>query len=177
MMKKLFFCLFSTLLMWLLFACQSNKTEFVAHQFKAEFVGNYVDPGTPHTRRCPDRIHVNVVGEGKGTFIGQSILHADFCVAMPDTTLNHTAYGGPSDIFIIAENGDTLFIELSGKVIRGRQNDHPDHVISYWRDSFYIKGGTGKFADATGSGLTDDYNSILDSFSHHHWVGTISIPK
>ncbi len=55
--------------------------------------------------------------------------------------------------------------------------DHPDHVVSYWRDPYKILGGTGKFEGATGEGMTDDYNSSEDQNSHHHWKGTMTLLK
>ena len=63
------------------------------------------------------------------------------------------------------------------EVITGRLEDHPDYVVSYWRDPFEILGGTGRFEGAFGGGMTDDYNSSEDTNSHHHWKGTITMKK
>jgi hypothetical protein len=61
--------------------------------------------------------------------------------------------------------------------MEGRLSDRPSYVIEYWRDPFVILGGTGRFEGATGGGMTDDYNSALDPYSHHHWNGTITMVK
>jgi len=42
---------------------------------------------------------------------------------------------------------------------------------------FVILGGTGRFEGATGGGMTDDYNSSEDPYSHHQWVGKITLVK
>ena len=81
------------------------------------------------------------------------------------------------EAYFVAANGDSLFVYVSGQVIGGRMDDHPDYVVSYFRDPFIIKDGTGRFKGATGGGTTDDYNSSQDIYSHHHWVGTITMMK
>ena len=68
-------------------------------------------------------------------------------------------------------------MSVEGAVLPGRLDDHPEEVVSYWRDPFVILGGTGRFEDASGGGMTDDYNSSEDNNSHHHWVGTITMKK
>ena len=78
---------------------------------------------------------------------------------------------------MVAANGDILYISGEGFVIDGRLDDHPEYVISYWRDPFVILGGTGRFEGATGEGWTDDYNSSEDPNSHHNWTGTITMVK
>jgi hypothetical protein len=50
----------------------------------------------------------------------------------------------------------------------GRLDYHPDYVNSYWKDPMIVLGATGRFAGATGTFMTDDYNSDLDPNSHHH---------
>ncbi len=84
---------------------------------------------------------------------------------------------GPCLVSLVAQNGDSLFITQKGRVMEGRLDDHPDYVTSYWRDPIKIVGGTGRFEGATGSGISDDYNSSLDAYSHHYWKGTITLVK
>jgi hypothetical protein len=48
---------------------------------------------------------------------------------------------------------------------------------NFAKDPFKILGKTGRFKGASGSGMTDDYNSDLDPYSHHHWKGTITLVK
>jgi hypothetical protein len=40
-----------------------------------------------------------------------------------------------------------------------------------------VMGGTGSFEGATGTIMSDDYNSSEDPYSHHHWKGTITMVK
>ncbi len=140
--------------------------------FKVDYVGEY----GPFGARCPGQVNVIVDGEGTGTHVGRSTIHFDFCgTPQPDGSF---IYGDPdATAYIIAANGDSLFVSASGTVVPGRMDDHPEYVTSHWRDPFEILGGTGRFEGATGEGMTDDYNSALDPYSHHHWEGTITMIK
>jgi len=148
-----------------------SRTETVP--FDAEFTGTYTSV-QPDSLRCgPGQwFHTIVDCTGKGTVLGNFTTHFDFCFE------NDGYYPGDHMIaYMIADNGDTLFVQSAGQVLEGRQEDHPEHVTSYWRDPFEILGGSGKFKGATGGGMGDDYNSNLDENSHHHWVGTITMIK
>ena len=70
-----------------------------------------------------------------------------------------------------------LFVSISGNVIQGRLDDQPEYITSYWQDPFEILGGTGRYEGASGSGMSNDYNSSMDSNSHHNWSGTITMKK
>lgn len=145
----------------------TDKT--VTVPFKVDYLGNYtfVDvDGTCGT----GYLHVIVDGQGTGTHLGNSTVHFDFCVY-------DNGYYGPTVSQMVAANGDILYVSCQGQVIDGRLDDHPSYVTSYWRDPFVILGGTGRFKGATGEGLTDDYNSSEDPYSHHHWTGTITLLK
>lgn len=163
-----------------------EKPVMVTLPFDVHYLGNYVSDET-NEQRCgsyPGYDHEIVDGAGWGTLVGKSWIHFDFCVSMADDPL-YWPYGNdvPKDSYgkyyeyIIADNGDSLYINCSGRVISGRLPNMPVYVNSYWKDPFEILGGTGQFRGATGKGMTDDYNSDLDSYSHHHWVGTITIVK
>ena len=147
---------------------------FVTVPFKAKFIGDYryvgpdIEEYTGLEPRC-EFARVIVDFEGNGTHLGKFTGNFDFC-AGPE------GYG-PSDSYMVAANRDTLFVSISGNVINGRLDEHPEYVISYWQDPFVILGGTGRFEGATGSGMSDDYNSSLDPNSHHNWNGTITMKK
>ena len=168
-MKKVLVLLAGGLILLAFPRCSNTETQ----PFDAEFTGVYTSV-VPDSVRCGPGLWANVIVDCKGNaeVLGDFICHFDFCADgeghYPGTGM--TAY-------MVAECGDTLFIEGGGQVMEGRLEEHPDHVISYWRDPFKILGGTGKFEGATGSGMTDDYNSIKDENSHHHWVGTITLVK
>lgn len=139
--------------------------------FKVEYVGEYTAQFI--SEKCGEDPNYNIIvdGEGNGTHVGESTIHFDFCF---DAS---TGIYGNQDSYIVASNGDTLFISCEGQVIEGRLPEHPDDVNSWWKDPFVILGGTGKFEGATGSGMTDDYNWDRDPYSHHHWEGTIVLNR
>ena len=152
--------------------------------FEAYFTGVYV--GMYHEGdaefNCAPIYDCRVMVEAKGTakHLGKFTTSFDFCACGPDDPdiegLDFQYEGGES--CFIAANGDQLFLTTEGSsVVVGRLPEHPEYVTSYWKDKFEITGGTGRFADATGSGTTDDYNSSIDPYSHHHWTGTITLKK
>ena len=153
----------------------NDKSHFVTVPFKADFIGVYIHAGpdfeelTGLEPKC-EFARVIVDFEGNGTHLGKFTGNFDFCVG-PD------GYG-QTDAYMVAANGDSLFVSIAGNVIDGRIEDyHPDYVVSYWQDPFEILGGTGRFEGATGSGVSDDYNSSRDPNSHHSWYGTITMKK
>lgn len=156
---------------------KNSDEKMVTVPFKADFVGTYVyGPFGKPTDKCD--INVFVDGIGTASHMGNSTVHFDFCVnpIFEGDVFVRGEYGN-ADAYIVAANGDKLFVSVEGAVLPGRLDDHPEYVVSYWRDLFVILGGTGRFEGATGGGITDDYNSSEDPNSHHHWVGTITMKK
>jgi hypothetical protein len=154
---------------------KKGETEMVTLPFEITALGNYVyfGPDTLPDPKCGEPYaawRVIVDGSGSGTPIGEFTMHFDFCGDEESKYGNN--YG-----FLLNENGDTLFISCEGQVFDGRLDDHPEFVTSYWKDPFTLTGGSGVFEGASGSGTTDDYNSSEDPYSHHHWVGTITMMK
>ncbi len=151
-----------------------DKPVYVTVPFKAEFLGDYIHAGpdleelTGLEPKC-EFARVIVDFEGNGTHLGKFTGNFDFCVG-PE------GYG-QTDAYMVAANGDILFVSIEGQVIPGRLDDHPEYVVSYWRDPFVILGGTGRFEGASGGGTSDDFNSSQDSNSHHSWNGTIKMKK
>lgn len=152
-----------------------HKTKFVTVPFEAQFIGDYKYAGpdeedaTGLEPKC-DNVRVIVDFEGSGTPIGNITGNFDFCVG-PEGGY------GQTEAYMVTEKGDSLFISISGKVIQGRLDDMPEYVTSYWQDPFEILGGTGRYQGATGSGMSNDYNSSQDINSHHNWSGTITMMK
>lgn len=151
--------------------------------FEAELVGEYVGLFFPGDEgfECGEPFNCRVLVDaiGTATHMGKITAHFDFCACGPDDAsipgLDNQY--GPTETYFVAANGDKLFLSCQGSVVGGRLPDHPEYVNSYWRDPFIIVGGTGRFAGATVGGMTDDYNSNLDPYSHHHWTGTIKLVK
>ena len=148
-----------------------NRTETL--QFDADFTGVYtaVNPDSVACGPGP-WMHITVDCSGAEATLGKFTTHFEFCAD------DQGYYPGKQMVaYMIAENGDSLFVSCAGQVIEGRMEDHPGHVVSYWRDPFDILGGSGKFKGATGEGMTDDFNSSEDQNSHHHWKGTMTLLK
>ena len=149
-----------------------SSDKMVTVPFKAEYTGTYkVFPAEFDTEKCPGLGEVTVDGVGQATHLGNSKVHFNFCVDISDLSYFDTY------AYLEAANGDMIYIDVSGNVIPGRTEDHPDYVVSYWRDPFTILGGTGRFEGASGGGYSDDYNSSEDPYSHHNWEGTITMKK
>jgi hypothetical protein len=158
----------------------SNKEDGmkkVTVPFKADFLGDYVliDPGNVECAEDGFVVKVGVDFEGTATHLGKFTGSFEFCAGGPDDPdiEGPDRQYGPTISHMEAANGDILYVSCWGS----RAEDHPEHVVSYWRDPFIIIGGTGRFEGATGSGYTDDFNSTLDNNSHHHWKGTITLIK
>lgn len=154
--------------MLLVFSCKGPENQ----PFEADFTGTYTAVYPDSVLCGPGSMHIIVDFSGENELLGSFTGNFDFCA----DSLGY--YPGPRmGAYLVAENGDTLLISCAGQVLQGRQDDHPEYVVSYWRDPFKILGGTGKFEGATGSGMTDDYNSNQDQNSHHRWKGTITLLK
>ncbi|WP_340110735.1 hypothetical protein [Maribellus mangrovi] len=152
---------------------KDGDLKMVTVPFIVNYLGTYMPPGD----KCgPDVFNVIVDGVGDGTHVGCSTIHFDFCILGASADGDSTYYGD-TYAYIVADNGDSLFVSIEGAVVEPPLEDHPDYVVNYWRDPFEILGGTGRFEGATGGGWSDDYNSTEDNYSHHHWEGTITMVK
>ena len=151
------------------------STQFEQHDFTIDFAGVYTynGPDTLETPKCTDTLadwRVMVEAEGTSDFFGPITMFFDFCG-------NNRGFYGNCEAILVDSQNDSLFLTCSGRVIAGRTAEHPDHVNSYWKDDFIIQDGTGKYEMAFGEGKTNDFNSDLDTLSHHLWKGTISIAR
>ncbi|MCY1722227.1 hypothetical protein OU798_17870 [Prolixibacteraceae bacterium Z1-6] len=149
---------------------KDGDVKMVTVPFNVDYLGTYQPLG--------DKCDVNVIvdGIGTGTHVGNSTIHFDFCILSNSADGDSTYYGN-TYAYIVAANGDTLFVSIEGAVVEPPLDDHPDYVVNYWRDPFKILDGTGRFEGATGGGWSNDYNSTEDNYSHHHWEGTIKMKK
>jgi len=158
-----------------LFACSKSDQQPISvmnegsELFEATFVGNYTFVGADPENCGIDKIRKIIDGKGTSTPLENSVVHLELCCC--------TEGYGSSNCYLLTDEGEMLYVSLEGKLIQGRSDEHPDYVTSYWKDQFRILGGTGRFERATGGGITDDYNSSLDPYSHHHWTGTITLVK
>jgi len=154
---------------------KNDLKETVTLGFNLVFTGTYDYQGPDEGKCGPFLPYVNVInnGEGTGTHFGKLKSHFDFCVDVRDSSYPN----GYVDAYFEDENGDRLFVTVSGFVLSGRVPGMPSFANSYFKDPFVITGGTGRFYGATGAGMTNDYNSSKDPNSHHHWQGKINLPK
>ncbi|MBT8287180.1 MAG: hypothetical protein HKN00_05900 [Flavobacteriaceae bacterium] len=112
-------------------------------------------------------------GEGTGSHLGHFTHYFDFCFDTTDGSYPEDYIEG----YFEDENGDRLFVEVAGFVIPGRLPGMPNFAVSYFKDPWVIIGGTGRFEGATGYGMTNDYNSAKDPYSHHNWKGRIILQE
>lgn len=153
----------------------ANSPKTVTLGFNLVFTGTYEYTG-PDEAKCgtfPPMVNVINVGEGTGTHFGKMTSHFDFCVDITDSSYPN----GFEVAYLMDEDGDKLFVYVEGFVLPGRVPGMPNFANSYFKDPFTITGGTGKFEGASGSGMTNDYNSANDPYSHHHWQGKITLMK
>ncbi len=174
-LTKNFFVLAAvTCLTLLFFNCNRQKApKMVTLPIKALGTGEYkyVGPDTLPDAKCEGSLSLwraIVDVSGADTTVGDFTVHFDFC---GDSLGNY----GNLDAYLIDKDNDTMLIDGSGRVLDGRLDEHPVFVTSYWRDTFSIVGGTGKFKGAKGTVVSDDYNSSEDPNSHHRWEGTITM--
>lgn len=156
-------------------SAKKGEADMVTLPFELNALGNYVysGPDTLPEPKCADPLstwRVIVDGNGSGTPMGEFTIHFDFC---GDEQSNY----GNTYAYLLTTGGDTLFLSCAGQVIDGKLDDHPAFVTSYWKDPFTIAGGSGIYEGATGTGMTDDFNSSEDPNSHHQWKGTITMMK
>jgi len=183
-MKKLSFLL--TLSLLFLFSCsvdeigtneklntdysKKEQKETVTLGFNLVFTGSYDYVGP--SENCPNLFNVINNGVGTGTHFGKVTSHFDFCIG-PDNSYPN----GYINSYFEDENGDKLYVYVEGFVLGGRVPGIPNYANSYFKDSFEILGGTGRFEGAKGGGMTNDFNSDKDPYSHHHWKGKITMLK
>lgn len=146
--------------------------------FNLVFKGNYEFP--THGAECAEgTFPVRNAGEGTGTHFKKLSTVFEFCVK-PTGPGSGTYPEGYFNAYFEDENGDRLFVDVSGEVFAGRVPGMPNYAISYFKDPFFIIGGTGKFEGATGHGYTNDYNFINKDGvqqTSHHWQGKIKMRK
>ena len=156
----------------------SSKNELdktITMGFNVVFTGTY-DVIAPNSTECgslPYMVKIVNTGEGSGTYFGKLTSFFEFCVDGRDSSYPN----GHIIAYFEDDNGDRLDVSAEGFVLPGRMPGMPSFATSYFKDPFVILGGTGRFEGATGSGMTNDYNSDRDYNSHHHWTGKITLPK
>ncbi len=159
---------------------ENNRDSKDSLGFNVVFIGTYQAPPDSEEVCGPGLGRVHNTGEGTGTHFKKLKSYFDFCV-------KQTVPGGGTypegyiEAYFEDQDGDQLFVTVSGEVFVGRVPGIPNYALSYFKDPFLITGGTGKFLGATGKGYTNDYNFFdkKDGQVHtsHHWKGKIVLKK
>jgi len=155
----------------------------VSKPFKAKFftVINPEEVGL-NEEECPTPpfIFFNVQeGSGEATHLGKFTTRITFCVDITDLLDDGTLTGDESAPYnngkgvFTAANGDELFFDTSGAVV---PSDNPDFDFEF-QDPFIFTGGTGRFAGASGGGMTDSFVDQSTNITDHKWVGNLEVPK
>lgn len=118
------------------------------------------------------------IGEGEATHLGRFSVIITFCVDITDVLDDGTLTGGESLPYdngfgiLTAADGDELYLEISGAVL---PSDQPGYNLEF-RDPFSFTGGTGRFAGATGTGMTESFVNQSTNQTDHTWLGTLVLP-
>ncbi len=149
-------------------SCNDDEAEFVTNTFTATFFTDLTSLG-PDSLNCSAPMNfLNVQqGEGNEPTVGNFTTTISFCVNPNDFTY------GNSEASFIDDNGDELFLDVSGQVVPSTQ---PGYDLEF-KDPFTIIGGTGRFEGATGSGTTESYVNGTTNRTDHIWSGTIRLKK
>lgn len=142
--------------------------------FRAEFFTD-IQPSSGPGSPCQGEFGFFNVQEGEGTatLLGEFTTHLEFCVDVPvenpDPENLVAEYKDLRGSFVAA-NGDELFIGLLGI---GQIFTTDTEGVLVFRDTFLMIGGTGRFAGATGSMVSESFNFGVRT--EHVWTGTISL--
>lgn len=146
--------------------------------FKAAFFTDLVALMPDESCGAPPRLLNIQEGFGQSTHLGRFTVRITFCVDVTDI-LDGALTDGESLPYdsgegtLIAANGDRLFITIAGAVL---PSDHPDFDFEF-ADPFQFTGGTGRFAGAGGSGMTNSLVDFQAARTHHHWSGSLTLPR
>ncbi|MEJ2486503.1 MAG: hypothetical protein P8Y68_12290 [Anaerolineales bacterium] len=127
----------------------SGITAFAENQqlpFKAEGP-EYVVQEAPHPDCGPGRLKVEIVGSGEGTYLGHYTIVRQHCFNLATADIEDGYFEQT------AANGDMLWGTYSGTfagVLEFAEDGSP--VVIQISSPWTITGGTGRFAEAEGSG-------------------------
>ena len=117
---------------------------------------------------CPAGALVRYVsnGEGVALHLGPVELAVSHCV-WPDSPT--TGHFGSGTITLTAPNGDTLILSQTGTYAFDAFPPTTSTIVLSWS----VVGGTGRFADATGSGVGNGLSDIAAGTTHTVLTGSI----
>lgn len=109
--------------------------------------------------------HVSGTGHGHATHMGASVITVDECVDFVREPGRVHVYGS---FVLTAGNGDTL--EVSVDKVGDPPGPTGDAFVS---GPYVVRGGTGRFAGATGGGVTSTDANVFTSTATADLIGTL----
>jgi hypothetical protein len=126
----------------------------------------------------PPPIFLNIQeGDGQATHLGKFEVYISFCMDVSDFLDDGQLTEGESLPYdngvgtFTAANGDELWFTISGAVL---PSDHPDFDFEFF-DPFEFTGGTGRFQNAGGNGVTYSFVNASEGRTEHHWTGSLTL--
>jgi len=148
--------------------CPVPESEYETMDFNADFYTDLFSLAEDSINCSSPRTFLNVqVGSGFETTVSNFNVRITFCVDV--TTFEYDEVSG----IMTAENGDKLYLDGGGQVVPTTKEGYDLE----FKDPFTIIGGTGKFAGATGGGMTESYVNMTTGRTDHLWTGTITLKK
>ena len=108
---------------------------------------------------------LDFIGSGKATHLGDYIAPA---TRIED---NHGNFNSTA-VLIGANEKDSVFFSVSGRFETSK-----DKCVGTSVGTYIVTGGTGAFANATGSGIYEAVRDVCASNGRHTYTGTISRPN
>lgn len=153
----------------------------VAKPFKAELFTDLVALVPDPVCGAPPMFLNIQQGYGESTHLGRFTSYIEFCVdasqILDDGVLSpgETAPYSQGVGVLTAANGDELYLSISGVVL---PSSDPEFLYEF-QDPFLFTGGTGRFAGASGGGMTDSHVLFggAPSRTLHEWAGSLVLPN
>ena len=179
---KTLMILLMTLSGMLMYSCSEDYTdsppspasadETISMPFKAVFTSTKNSLKAKNIDACgSEYILINEEASGSGTCLGKATMASSFCTNLYEIKEGYT--------YLTASDGDVLYLAYHGCTCYGSEDSgqdwHGETEICCWQVPFTILGGSGRFENATGSGVTDDFLSYDGNIFHHTWKGTITL--
>jgi uncharacterized membrane protein len=119
---------------------------------------------------CPEGASWRYQSSGTSTFshLGETWVHVSHCTTMTGPTAGSF---GPGTITLTAHNGDKLVLRHWGTFVLGMgpQGPYDSTITIHWE----VASGTGRFADAYGSGHASAYGVLASGVTSARYWGSI----
>jgi len=154
-----------------------NADGSVNRPFKAMMTTSSLG-AVPDPVACPGAtvLREHQAGGGEATALGRFTVDFTFCIDIADLLDDGQLTAGESIPYwdgvgtFVAANGDELIMSISGEII---PSSRPG-FNSEFHDAFDFVGGTGRFAGASGNGVTDSYVQQSPNWVLHDMGGTLT---